>query len=47
MIFGHLTPALDQLDKIAQTLEVCPQWLAGDTDKKKAYPEKEDLAESA
>lgn len=48
MIFGHLLPSLDQLDKIAQILEVCPQWLSGATDRKKAYPtKKEKETESA
>lgn len=37
MIFGHLLPSTEQLDKIAKILEVCPQWLSGTTDKKKIY----------
>ncbi|MBA3536627.1 MAG: hypothetical protein H0T84_08465 [Tatlockia sp.] len=37
MLFGHLLPSVDQLEKIAEILEVCPQWLCGSTDKKKAY----------
>jgi hypothetical protein len=41
MIFGNALPKPDQLSKIAQILEVCPQWLSGATDKKKAYTEKE------
>ena len=41
MIFGHVLPSADQLDKIAEVLEVCPQWLGGVTDRKKAYPGKE------
>lgn len=41
MIFGHVLPALEQLDKIAEVLEVCPQWLGGATDRKKAYPGRE------
>lgn len=41
MIFGHLLPNSEQLDKIAEVLEVCPQWLSGTTDRKKAYPGKE------
>jgi len=40
-IFGHLLPENDQLDKIAEILEVCPQWLGGATDRKKAYPIRE------
>lgn len=41
MIFGHLLPPGDKLDKIAEILEVCPQWLSGVTDRKKAYPNRE------
>lgn len=41
MIFGHVLPSSEQLDKIAEVLEVCPQWLSGATDRKKAYPGKE------
>ncbi len=41
MIFGHMLPPEDQLDKIAEILEVCPQWLSGKTDRKKAYHGKE------
>ncbi len=41
MLFGHLLPSPDQLDKIAEILEVCPQWLSGVTDRKKAYSGKE------
>jgi len=41
MIFGHLLPNPEQLDKIAEILEVCPQWLGGATDRKKTYPGKE------
>lgn len=41
MIFGHVLPPKEQLDKIAETLEVCPQWLSGATDRKKAYPGRE------
>ena len=46
MIFGHILPAEEQLDKIAEILEVCPQWLSGATDRKKAYPGRE-MADSA
>jgi hypothetical protein len=45
MIFGNMLPPEEQLDKIAEVLEVCPQWLGGKTDRKKAYPGRE-LAES-
>jgi len=41
MIFGNLIPSLEQLNKIAQVLEVCPMWLGGTTDRKKAYQERE------
>jgi len=44
MIFGHILPAEEQLDKIAEILEVCPQWLGGVTDRKKAYPGRETAA---
>lgn len=43
MIFGHMLPADEQLDRIAEILEVCPQWLGGKTDRKKAYPGREVL----
>ncbi|MDR3504003.1 hypothetical protein ACD661_08090 [Legionella lytica] len=41
LIFGHILPEKDQLDKIASILEVCPQWLSGATDRKKAYSSRE------
>jgi len=41
MLFGHLLPSIEQLDKIAEILEVCPQWLSGATDRKKAYQARE------
>ncbi len=41
MIFGHILPDKDQLDKISEILEVCPQWLSGATDRKKAYAGRE------
>ncbi len=40
-IFGNMLPPDEQLDKIAEILEVCPQWLGGKTDRKKAYPGRE------
>lgn len=46
MIFGNLLPSSEQMDKIAEVLEVCPQWLSGITDRKKTYPGRE-TAESA
>lgn len=42
-IFGHILPAPEQLDKIAAILEVCPQWLGGTTDKRKAYFSREPM----
>lgn len=41
MIFGHMLPNKDQLDTISEILEVCPHWLSGATDKKKAYAGRE------
>jgi hypothetical protein len=41
LIFGHILPGEEQLDKIAAILEVCPQWLGGATDRKKAYSSRE------
>ncbi len=41
LIFGHMLPNHDQLDKIAEILEVCPQWLSGATERKKAYASRE------
>lgn len=35
MIFGQLLPSEEQLNKIAQILEVCPKWLCGNTDRKR------------
>ena len=42
MIFGHLLPSADQLENIAEILEVCPKWLGGTTDRKKPFSRKED-----
>lgn len=41
MIFGHVLPSKDQLNRIAEVLEVCPIWLSGISDRKKAYPAKD------
>ena len=41
MIFGNMLPPDEQLDKIAEILEVCPQWLGGKTERKKAYSGRE------
>jgi hypothetical protein len=40
-IFGHVLPNEQQLDKIAEILEVCPDWLCGATDRKKSYSTRE------
>lgn len=44
-IFGHLLPNNTQMNKIAEILDVCPQWLGGEVVRKKAYPGRE-VAES-
>lgn len=41
MIFGNMIPPDDQLEKIAEILDVCPAWLSGKTDKRKAYAGRE------
>ncbi len=41
MIFGNMVPPDNQLDKIAEVLDVCPDWLSGKTDKRKAYSGRE------
>ena len=41
MIFGHLIPPEEQLNKIAEILDVSPEWLNGTTDKRKAYSGRE------
>ena len=38
MIFGHAILNERELDNIAQILGVCPQWLGGETERRKAYP---------
>ncbi|MDP3706390.1 MAG: hypothetical protein Q8R24_10885 [Legionellaceae bacterium] len=43
MIFGHMLPPEDQLDRIAEVLDVCPEWLSGKTDKRKAYSGRETI----
>ncbi len=35
MIFGQIMPSEDQVHKIAQILEVCPEWLSGQTERRK------------
>ncbi len=41
LIFGHALPNKVELEKISEILEVCPQWLSGATDKRKAYAGRE------
>ncbi len=41
LIFGHALPNENELEKISTILEVCPQWLSGVTDRKKAYSGRE------
>lgn len=41
LIFGHVLPNNQQLETISEILEVCPQWLSGASDRKKAYPGRE------
>ena len=36
MIFGHILPPEEQLNKIAQIFEVCPEWLSGKTERRKS-----------
>ncbi len=43
MIFGHMLPPEDQLDRIAEVLDVCPHWLSGKIDKRKAYAGRETI----
>ena len=51
MIFGHLLPSQEQLTRIAEILEVCPLWLCGLSDRKKANattaPKEKEVAETA
>jgi hypothetical protein len=44
MIFGQNLPSDSQLDNIAKILEVCPEWLGGVTNRRKAYPEHETVS---
>lgn len=41
MLFGNKIPPEEQLKRIAEILEVCPQWLDGSINRKKPYSEKE------
>ncbi|MBN9231002.1 MAG: hypothetical protein BGO90_15855 [Legionella sp. 40-6] len=47
MIFGHTLPDMEKLDRIAAILEVCPDWLSGVTDRKKAYSVRETVENEA
>lgn len=42
MIFAQALPSPEQLYKIAEVLEVCPQWLSGATDRKKTFAVREE-----
>ena len=46
MIFGNSMPGNEQLDRIAQVLEVCPLWLSGETERKKPYQTREETVAS-
>lgn len=41
MIFGHVFLSMDELTKVARILDVCPLWLAGSSNRKKAFSDKE------
>lgn len=41
IIFGEISLTKDQLYNIARILDVCPHFLSGLTEKRKAFPEKE------
>lgn len=41
MLFGHAILSESELDHIARVLGVCPQWLCGNTERRKAYPGEE------
>ncbi len=36
MIFGHVMPTEEQLNRISQVFEVCPDWLSGRTERRKS-----------
>jgi transcriptional regulator with XRE-family HTH domain len=44
LLFGYSLPSIEQLNKMAEILEVCPLWLSGETERRKAYS-KEALVE--
>lgn len=37
ILFGHTMPELEDIDRIACTLEVCPMWLCGRGERRKSY----------
>lgn len=37
MLFGYNLPNVEQLNRIAEILEVCPLWLSGQTERRKAF----------
>lgn len=37
MLFGYSLPNVEQLNRIAEILEVCPLWLSGQTERRKAF----------
>lgn len=37
MLFGYSLPNIEQLNRIAEILEVCPAWLSGQTERRKAF----------
>lgn len=43
MILGHLSPSDVELNRIAEILEVCPQWLSGNSDKEKAFSRRDSV----
>lgn len=46
LILGYTLPSDEQLDRIARILEVCPDWLCGNADKKRAYSRREKETET-
>ena len=41
MLFGNTIPPKDDLERIAEILDVCPEWLSGAVDTRKAYSSRE------
>lgn len=37
MLFGYNLPNVEQLNRIAEILEVCPLWLSGQAERRKAF----------